>query len=92
MGKEIKEKVDVSKRILFRSAVAIVGAVTTAGVAKTVVDASKDSADQNIKARYAKEALQQERAMLQKKFVVMSEDEKKQMLDEILNSHHKQTA
>ncbi|GAB1233147.1 hypothetical protein UT4_16130 [Ferrigenium sp. UT4] len=93
MTKEKKnEKLDVSKRMFFRSAVAVVGAVTTAGVAKTVATASADSANQSNKRKYAQEALRQERIMLQKKFVLMTDDEKKLMLDEILGNHHKQTA
>lgn len=92
MKKTENEKVDVSRRMFFRGAAAVVGAVTTAGVTKVAVDAAADSEKEKVRAQYAKEALRQERAMLQKKFVVMSDDEKQRMLDEILDHHHKQTA
>ncbi len=87
MAQDKDDKVDVSKRMFFRSAVAVVGAVTTAGLAKAVVNASKDNANQSNKAQYVKEALQQERVMLQKQYVVMTDDEKQQMLVELLKSH-----
>lgn len=86
------EQVDASKRMFFRGAAALVGAVTAASAVKAVSNTPKESEEPEVKARYAKEALRQERVMLQKKYVVMTDAEKQQMLDEILKNHYKQLA
>ena len=92
MINEKDEKVDVSKRMLFKRAVAAVGVVATAGVAKTLTTAPTDSDKSKNRARYESEARQQERVMLQKRYVVMTDDEKKQMVNEILKNHYKELA
>ena len=92
MMNEKDKKVDVSKLMFFKKAVVAVGVVTAAGVAKSLSTAPTDLDKRKNRAQYEKEALQQERVMLQKQFVVMTDDEKKQMVNEILKNHYKETA
>lgn len=92
MIKEKDEKLDVSKRMLFRRAVAAVGVVAAAGLAKTLTTAPTDSAKRKNRTEYVNEDPRQERVMLQKQFVVMTDDEKKQMVNEILANHYKELA
>ena len=77
-----------SRRSFFKKAAAAVGVVATAGyTTKTLTSASLDPAGNEF-AKHANEDKLQEDIMRQKQYVVMTDSEKKQMVDEILNNHN----
>ncbi|MDH4284226.1 MAG: twin-arginine translocation signal domain-containing protein [Gallionellaceae bacterium] len=77
-----------SRRSFFKKAAAAVGVVAAAGyTTKTLTSASPDPVGKEL-ARHANEDRLQEDIMRQKQYVVMTDSEKKQMLDEILNNHN----
>jgi len=81
-------KEENSRRAFFKKAAAAVGIVAAAGYTKTLI--SKPSAStEDLSAKYANDAISQEKVWQQKDMVLMTGNEKKQMLDEILNSHNK---
>lgn len=83
---------DNSRRAFFKKAAAAVGVVAAVGVtAKTLVSAPSDSSGKE-RAKYANEDALQEKVMSRKQSVLMTDNEKKQMLDEILNNYHKELA
>lgn len=83
---------DNSRRAFFKKAAAAAGVVAAAGVtAKTLVSAPSGSSDKE-RAKYANEDALQEKVMSRKQCVLMTDHEKKQMLDEILNNYHKELA
>jgi len=79
-------KVDIAKRMFIKKAAAAVGVVAAAGLMKTFISASSDTISRN-RAKYANDDLQQEKVMSQKQCVLMTDSEKKQMLEEILDNH-----
>ena len=83
---------DNSRRGFFKKAAAAVGVVAAAGVtAKTLMPSPSDSANSE-SAKYVNDGLLQQKVMSQKQYVLMTDDEKKQMLDAILNNHNKEPA
>lgn len=85
-------KEDNSRRTFLKKAVAATGVVAAAGVTtKTLIFASSDSTDKE-SAKHANEDALQEKVMSQKQYVLMTDNEKKQMLDEILNNYYKEIA
>lgn len=95
--KEIKDKegkVDVSKRKFIKKVAAALGVVAaSAGLANILVSASSDAINRKrANINYTNDGLQQERVISQKQCVLMTDEEKKQMLNEILNNYHKELA
>lgn len=83
---------DNSRRGFFKKAAAAVGVVAAAGVAaKTLVSAPSDTVGGE-NAKYVNDDLLQHEVMSQKQYVLMTDSEKKQMLEEILNNHYKELA
>ena len=81
-------KADNSKRTFFKKVAAAVGFVTAAGYLSNLMVARSNSM-REINDNSANDANKQKKAWLQKQLVVMTDDEKKLMLDEILEIHNK---
>jgi hypothetical protein len=82
-------KEENSRRTLFKKAAAAMGVVVAAAVsAKTLISASGsvNGAGEN----YANDAALQEKMLSQRQLVMMTDDEKKQRLAEILGCHEKE--
>lgn len=77
-----------SRRAFFKKAAAAVGVVAAAGYTKTLITTPSDSTN-DVSAKYANDVVSQEKTWLQKDMVLMTDNEKKQMLDEILNNFNK---
>ena len=86
--KNAKEgKVDVSRRIFIKSTAALGVVAASAGVSKVLVSEPSDTIiRKRANINYANDDLQQERVMSQKQLVLMTDEEKKQMLKEILHN------
>jgi hypothetical protein len=95
MHKHIKEvgmvMEDNSRRSFFKKAAAAVGVVAAAGYTKTLISKSSVSTD-DASAKYAADVALQETAVTGNQLIVMTDDEKKQRLDELLNSHYQELA
>jgi len=79
------EKVSAERRQFFkRAAVGVASIAGTAGVAKSVVDSMPDP---DIGAKYAHAAHQGEKELLEREYVLMSEQEKASMLEELIATH-----
>ncbi len=91
MFKRKDKKVDKSRRLFFtKSAKAAVGVAAT-GVAATGIGKASSAAStamNDIQAGYANDDRDQMKKMAQQKMVVMSDGEKAQMLDDIIQHHH----
>jgi len=95
MHKHIKEEgmtvEDNSRRSFFKRAAAAVGVVAAAGYTKTLI--SKYSASTgDARAKYAADVAAQEKAIMGNQLILMTDDEKKQRLDELLNCHYQEIA
>ncbi len=86
--KNAKEgRVDNSRRIFIKAAAALGVAAASAGVSMKLVSASSDTIiRKRVNLNYANDDFQQERVMSQKQLVLMTDEEKKQMLNEILHN------
>ena len=82
---------DKTKRAFFKKVAATVGFVSSAGYLSNLMSGRANSI-QAINNFSAHEVNKQKRAWLQKQWVPMSEREKKQMLDKILDIHNKSEA
>ena len=81
---------DVTKRSFFKKVAAAVGFAATAGYLRRFLP-DRSELIQAINDSSALEANQQKNAWLQKQWVPMTDNEKKQMLDIILDSHNKES-
>lgn len=79
---------DKSKRSFFKKVAATIGFVSASGYLGNLISA-RTSSVQLINGNSANDVKKQKKTWLQKKMVVMTDDEKKQMLDEILDTHNK---
>jgi hypothetical protein len=79
---------DNSRRSFFKKAAAAVGVVAAAGYTKNLISASDDNAS----AKYAADVALQEKAVRGNQLVLMTDDEKKQRLDDLLNCHYQELA
>ncbi|MDO8282141.1 MAG: hypothetical protein Q7U10_05880 [Thermodesulfovibrionia bacterium] len=81
-------KVDVSKRTFIKAAA--LGVVAAGAVFSTIlISKSSDSAlRKRVNTTYMNDDLQQDKVMSQKQLVLMTDEEKKQMLNEILHDYH----
>ncbi|NCS66687.1 MAG: hypothetical protein COS39_00685 [Hydrogenophilales bacterium CG03_land_8_20_14_0_80_62_28] len=84
-------KKENSRRAFFKKAAAVVGVVAAADYTKTLISSSSDSAG-DINEKYAGDVNAQDSIMSQKQLVLMTDNEKKLMLDELLNNYHKKIA
>lgn len=95
MHKHIKEEgiimEDNSRRLFFKKAVAAVGVVAAAGYTKTLISRSTAPTD-DASAKYAADVALQERAVMGNQLVLMTDDEKKKRLDDLLNCHYQEIA
>ena len=80
-----------SRRSFFKKAAAAVGMVAAAGATKTLISASSTSSDEASK-KYAADIVSQEKAVTGNQLILMSDAEKKQRLDELLNCHYQELA
>ena len=81
-------KEENSRRAFFKKAAAAVGVVAAVGYTKTLISKPSDSAE-DLKAKYANDAISQEQKLMQTPLVLMTNSEKKQMIDEMLNNYNK---
>jgi len=84
-------KEENSRRSFFKRAAAAMGVVAAAAGTKNLISASSASAD-GASAKYAVDVAMQEKAVKANQLVVMTDDEKKQRLDELLNCHYQEIA
>lgn len=82
---------DISKRSFFKKMAVAVGFVTAAGYLRSLISAHTNSI-QAINENSEQDVIKQKKAWLQKKWSPMTDNDKKQMLDEILDSHDNQKA
>jgi hypothetical protein len=82
---------DKSKRSFFKKVAAAVGFVAAANYLSNLIVARSNSI-QLINDNSANEVNKQKKAWLQKQWIPMTDNEKKQMLDEILDIHNKYQA
>ena len=85
-----EERVNNTRRIFIKSAAALGVVAASAGVSKILLSSSSDTSIIRRRANisYANDDLQQVRVMSQKQLVLLTGDEKKQMLNEILHNYH----
>lgn len=84
-------KEDNSRRTFFKKAAAAVGVVAVADYTRTLISSPPGSTNDGSE-KYASDANIQERILSQKQLVLMTDNEKKQRLDELLNNYHKDFA
>ena len=82
---------DKSKRTFFKKVTAAVGFVAAAGYLSKLITGHTNSI-QVINDNSANEINKQKKAWLQKQWVPMTDNDKKQMLDELLDIHNKHHA
>ena len=84
-------KADKSKRTFFKKVATAVGFVATAGYFSKLISGRANSIHE-INNKSSNDVNLQKKAWLQKQMIPMTDIEKKQMLDEILDSHNKHHA
>lgn len=84
-------KADKSKRSFFKKVVAAVGFVSASGYLSNLMS-SRTNSIQAINKNSEGDVIKQKKTWLKKQLVLMTNNEKKQMLDEILDSHNKNSA
>ena len=80
-----------SRRSFFKKAFAAAGVVAAAGYTKTLISGSSAS-NEGASAKYAADVALQEKAVTGNRLVLMTDGEKKQRLDELLNCHYQEIA
>lgn len=80
-------KEENSRRTFFKKAAAAVGVVAAAGYTTTLIP-KPSGATEDLSAKYAEDAISQEQKLMKAPLVQMSDSEKKQMLDEMLNNYN----
>ena len=91
-----KKKVDVimevnSRRSFFKKAAAAVGVVAAASCTTTLISRSSASTN-DASAKYAADVAAQEKAVMANPLILMTDAEKKQRLDALLNCHYQEIA
>ena len=83
-------KSDKSKRTFFKKAAAAIGFFSAAGYLSNLITASaRSNSIDRVNENSMQDAKMQKKAWLRKQWVPMTENDKKQMLDEILGIHNK---
>jgi hypothetical protein len=80
-----------SRRSFFKKAAAAVGVVAAAGATKTLISSSCDSSNDAC-IKYAADITAQEKAVTGNRLIIMTDAEKKQRLDDLLNCHNQELA
>lgn len=84
-----QDEVVAAKRVFLQRAAAALGVVVAAGMTGAAVAKSAGKAvGENARVRAAEESLRQQQIMAGKELELMTEEEKRQMLDRILRNHH----
>jgi hypothetical protein len=95
MDKRIKETdtnmEENSRRSFFKRAAAAVGVVAAAGYTTNWISRSSASTS-SASAKYAADLALQEKAVMGTQLILMTDEEKKQRLDELLNCHYQEIA
>lgn len=95
MLKHIKEVDTImeenSRRSFFKRAAAAAGVFAAAGYTKTLISRSSASTA-SASAKYAADLALQEKAVIGNQLILMTDEEKKQRLDELLNCHYQEIA
>lgn len=78
-----------SRRSFFGKVAAVLGVVAMAGYAKTLISGATTSTAVDSE-KYANDERLQNKALMGNRLVVMTDAEKKQRLDELLNCHYKE--
>jgi len=86
MNKEVN-----SRRTFFKKAAAAVGVVAAADYTKTLISSPSGSTN-NGSEKYASDVNIQGKILSKKQLVLMTDNEKKQMIEELLNNYHKDIA
>ena len=84
-------KADKTKRTFFKKVATAVGFVAAAGYVNKLISGRTNSIHE-INNNSANDVNMQKKAWLKKHLVLMTDNEKKQMLDTILDSHNKNNA
>ncbi|MGX9728718.1 MAG: hypothetical protein ACTFAK_15835 [Candidatus Electronema sp. VV] len=84
-----QDEVIVGKRVFLRRAAAALGVVAAAGLTGAAVMKSTGKVGEvNARARATEEDLRQQQIMAGKELIIMTQEEKQQMLNRILRNHH----
>jgi len=81
---------EISRRTFFKKAAAGVGVVAAAGYTTKVISRSFES-NADTCAKYAADVASQEKAVRANQLVVMTDAEKQQRLEDLLNFHSQET-
>ncbi|MGA7593777.1 MAG: hypothetical protein WCA64_01160 [Gallionella sp.] len=79
------------RRSFFKKAAAAAGVVAAAGYTMTRISGSSATND-NASAKYAADIASKEKLMMENPLILMTEDEKKQRLEVLLNCHYQEIA
>jgi len=89
MNKEQDEKA-ADKRFFLRRAAAALGVVVAAGLTgRAITKSAAKAGSTNARSRSAEEDLRQQQIMADKQLVIMTPEEKQQMLDRIVRNHYR---
>lgn len=90
MAEDKKESVDYSKRAFMKKAlIGGIAAVSTAAVAKKLIS-SEAAGKKNTQKAYVNDELMQDKIMKDKQFVLMTREEKDQMVQMFVSDYNKQ--
>jgi hypothetical protein len=85
-----QDEVIADKRVFLKRAAAALGVVAAAGLTgAAVMQSAGKVGGMNARARCSEEDLRQQQIMAGKKLVIMTQEEKQQMLDHILSNHYR---
>jgi hypothetical protein len=85
-----QDEMSADKRVFLKRAAAALGVVAAAGLTGASVTKSAGKVGRaNARARCAEENLRREQIMAGKKLMLMTQEEKRQMLDRILSHHYR---
>lgn len=85
-----RNEVVADKRSFLRWAGAALGVVAAAGwTGLAITKSAAKVSDANIRTQSVEEDLRQQQIMTGKKMIVMTQEEKRKMLDRILRNHHR---
>lgn len=88
-----QDEVRVGKRVFLQRAAAALGVVAAAGLTgAAVVQSAGKVGDMNARARCTEENVRQQQIMAGKQLLLMTEEEKQQMLDRILSNHSRKVS
>ena len=84
-----QDEVIATKRVFLQRAAAALGVVVAAGLTGAAITQSAGKvSDVNARARCTEEDVRQQQIMADKELLIMTQEEKQQMLDRILRNHH----